>query len=165
MPHSDATQSRKVAPARHINLSSFSTPDVGITVVLRCSQKFFPTATVAGRRFVTRVKLFASVLNVTCEPQAPGPAHLDSSDFSTLIGRLEREADSRPQLYVAKVAGAAALGYVGPTPVSDEILAVCLFIIQSLASGGSPSDMDDAGRHRGHRDADRNDTCAQRPDC
>jgi Peptidase family M48 len=64
---------------------------------------------------------------------------LDSSDFSTLIGRLEREADRRPQLYVAKVAGAAALGYVGPVLVAITILAVCLFIIRSLASGGSPS--------------------------
>jgi hypothetical protein len=64
---------------------------------------------------------------------------LDSSDFSTLIGRLEREADRRPQLYVTKVAAAAALGYLVPVLVAIEILAACVFIIHSLASGGTPS--------------------------
>jgi hypothetical protein len=32
---------------------------------------------------------------------------MDSSDFSTLIGRLEREADAHPQLSLGKVAVAA----------------------------------------------------------
>lgn len=65
--------------------------------------------------------------------------HVDSSDFSVLIGRLEREADTRPRLYVAKVAAAAALGYAGPALLAIEILAVCFSIIYSLASGGTPS--------------------------
>ena len=32
---------------------------------------------------------------------------MDSSDLSTLIGRLEREADTHPHLYLGKVAIAA----------------------------------------------------------
>ena len=39
---------------------------------------------------------------------------MDSSELSTLIGRLEREADAHPQLYLGKVAIAAALGYLAP---------------------------------------------------
>jgi hypothetical protein len=64
---------------------------------------------------------------------------MNSSDFSALIGRLEREADVHPQLYVGKVAVAAALGYLVPALIALELLAVCLAIASSLLSGGHPS--------------------------
>ena len=63
---------------------------------------------------------------------------MDSSDFSALIGRLEREADAHPRLYLGKVAVAAALGYLAPALVALEIL-FCLFtIVHALATGGTP---------------------------
>jgi Zn-dependent protease with chaperone function len=37
---------------------------------------------------------------------------VDSSDFSILIGRLERELDLSPKLHYARVAGVVALGYL-----------------------------------------------------
>lgn len=64
---------------------------------------------------------------------------MDSSDFSTLIGRLEREADSHPQLYLGKVAIAAALGYLVPALIVLEILACAFAIVYALATGGTPS--------------------------
>ena len=53
---------------------------------------------------------------------------MDSSELSTLIGRLEREADAHPRLYLGKVAVAAALGYRVPALVALELL-VCLYAI------------------------------------
>ena len=100
--------------------------------MVACSQP------VAGVTFVTDFKLPAPVLNVICR-LATRTAHLDSSDFSILIGRLERQADERPQLYLVKVAGAAALGYAGVALVAIGILAVCFLIIQSVVSVGKPS--------------------------
>jgi len=44
---------------------------------------------------------------------------LDSSDFSTLIGRLEREAQELPRLHAAKVAAVAALGYAPPAALAS----------------------------------------------
>lgn len=64
---------------------------------------------------------------------------MDSSDFSTLIGRLEREADTHPQLYLGKVAVAAALGYLVPGLVVLEILACCFAIVHALVTGATPS--------------------------
>ncbi|MGH8176641.1 MAG: M48 family metallopeptidase [Steroidobacter sp.] len=64
---------------------------------------------------------------------------MDSSDFSILIGRLEREAEERPRLYAAKVAGVAALGYLCLSLVAIGVLAACSFILQSVVSGGRPS--------------------------
>jgi Zn-dependent protease with chaperone function len=64
---------------------------------------------------------------------------LDSSDLSILIGRLERQADERPQLYLVKVAGAAALGYAGVALVAIGVLSACFLIIQSIVSVGKPS--------------------------
>ncbi|HKU14151.1 MAG TPA: M48 family metalloprotease [Steroidobacteraceae bacterium] len=63
---------------------------------------------------------------------------MDSSDFSTLIGRLEREADAHPQLYVGKVAVAAALGYLVPGCVAFVILACCFAIARALIGGVTP---------------------------
>ncbi|MGH8188778.1 MAG: M48 family metalloprotease [Steroidobacteraceae bacterium] len=64
---------------------------------------------------------------------------MDTSDFSGLIGRLEREADTRPQLYVAKVVIAAALGYALPALAAVVILVVCYFTIYAAAFGDGPS--------------------------
>lgn len=64
---------------------------------------------------------------------------MDTSDFSSLIGRLEREADARPQLYLAKVAIAAALGYALPALAAIVILVVCYFVIYAAAFGDGPS--------------------------
>jgi hypothetical protein len=63
---------------------------------------------------------------------------MDSSDFSALIGRLEREADTHPQLYLGKVAVAAALGYLAPALVALEILFCVFAIVHALATGGTP---------------------------
>jgi hypothetical protein len=63
---------------------------------------------------------------------------MDSSDFSTLIGRLEREADTHPQLYLGKVAVAAALGYLAPALVALEILYCCYAIVHALVTGRTP---------------------------
>lgn len=64
---------------------------------------------------------------------------MDSSDFSTLIGRLEREADTHPLLYLGKVAVAAALGFLVPALVVLEILACCFAIAHALVTGAAPS--------------------------
>ena len=64
---------------------------------------------------------------------------MDSSDFSTLIGRLEREADAHPQLYLGKVAVAAALGFLVPGLVVLGILACCFAIVHALVTGATPS--------------------------
>jgi hypothetical protein len=63
---------------------------------------------------------------------------MDSSDLSTLIGRLEREADAHPQLYRGKVAVAAALGYLAPALVALEILCCFYAIVHALVTGGTP---------------------------
>ena len=63
---------------------------------------------------------------------------MDSSDFSTLIGRLEREADTHPQLYGGKVAVAAALGYLVPALIVLGILLCCFWILYALVTGGRP---------------------------
>jgi Zn-dependent protease with chaperone function len=61
---------------------------------------------------------------------------MDSSDFSVLVGRLERQSDDDPTVYAIKVGLVAALGYslIGLTVVS--ILIACYFCIDSLISGG-----------------------------
>jgi hypothetical protein len=64
---------------------------------------------------------------------------MDSSDFSTLIGRLEREADTHPQLYLGKVAVAAALGYLLPGLIVLAMLAAVFSILLALATGRTPS--------------------------
>jgi hypothetical protein len=62
-----------------------------------------------------------------------------SSDFSTLIGRLEREADTHPQIYRGKVAIAAAIGYLIPALFGGVILAAVFSIVLALATGRTPS--------------------------
>jgi len=64
---------------------------------------------------------------------------MHSSDFSTLIGRLEREADEHPRLYLGKLAVAAALGYLIPGLIALAILACCFSILYALVTGGRPS--------------------------
>ena len=64
---------------------------------------------------------------------------MDSSQYSALVGRLEREADTHPQLYLGKVAVAAALGYLVPGLLALGILACCFSILWALVTGGTPS--------------------------
>jgi hypothetical protein len=64
---------------------------------------------------------------------------MHSSDFSTLIGKLEREADEHPRLHRGKVAVAAALGYLIPGLIALAILACCFSILYALVTGGRPS--------------------------
>ena len=64
---------------------------------------------------------------------------MDSTDFSTLIERLEREADAHPQLYLGKVAVAAALGFLVPGLIVLVILACCFSILYALVTGATPS--------------------------
>jgi hypothetical protein len=61
------------------------------------------------------------------------------SQYSALVGRLEREADTQPQLYLGKVCVAAALGYLVPGLIALGILACCLSILWALVTGGTPS--------------------------
>jgi hypothetical protein len=64
---------------------------------------------------------------------------MHSSDFSTLIGKLEREADEHPRLHRGKVAVAAALGFLIPALIALLILACCCSILYALVTGGRPS--------------------------
>jgi len=64
---------------------------------------------------------------------------MHSSDFSTLIGKLEREADEYPRLHLGKVVVAAALGYLIPALIALAILACCFSILFALVTGGRPS--------------------------
>lgn len=64
---------------------------------------------------------------------------MDYSDFSILIGRLERQADDRPQLYAAKVALVAVLGYLALAVLALAILAICFLIVDSIIEKGRPS--------------------------
>src|SRR5687768_16741645 len=64
---------------------------------------------------------------------------MDSSQYSALVGRLESEADTHPQVYLGKVAVAAALGYLVPGLLALGILACCFSIVWALAIGGTPS--------------------------
>ena len=64
---------------------------------------------------------------------------MDSTDFSVLVGRLERESDRAPQLYLGKVAVVAALGYVwlGLAILASAVSA--FFLVTSLLAHGQPS--------------------------
>jgi Zn-dependent protease with chaperone function len=61
------------------------------------------------------------------------------TEYSALVGRLEREADAHPQVYLGKVAVAAALGYLVPGLFALGILACCFSILWALVTGGTPS--------------------------
>ena len=64
---------------------------------------------------------------------------MDQSDFSILIGRLERQAEERPQFYAAKVGFVAALGYAGLALVGLCILVACYFMVATAIARGRPS--------------------------
>jgi hypothetical protein len=57
---------------------------------------------------------------------------MDSSDFSVLVGRLERQADDDPRIYAVKVAFVAALGYASIGLTVALILVAAYFCIDSL---------------------------------
>jgi hypothetical protein len=57
---------------------------------------------------------------------------VDASDFSILVGRLERESDDNKKFYAAKVACVAALGYAPAGITISAILFASYFAIHSL---------------------------------
>jgi len=61
---------------------------------------------------------------------------MDSSDFSVLVGRLERQADADPRIYAVKVAGVAALGCALIAATVALILIAAYFCLDSLISHG-----------------------------
>jgi hypothetical protein len=65
---------------------------------------------------------------------------MDSNDFAILTGRLEREADSNPQLHLAKVAAVAALGYL---PIAlfavGGLIALISLIRSEIVAGHAPA--------------------------
>lgn len=63
---------------------------------------------------------------------------MDTLDYSTLIGRLELEADHRPPLYRLKVRLIAALGYVPIAIVIAGMVIAGGFLLAPLLSGGHP---------------------------
>ncbi len=63
---------------------------------------------------------------------------MDTLDYSTLIGRLELEADHRPPLYRLKVRLVAAAGYVPIAIAALGIVVTLGFLIAPLLSGGHP---------------------------
>lgn len=60
---------------------------------------------------------------------------MDSSDFSVLVGRLERQSDDDPRVYAIKVAMIAALGYALIALTAALILVAAYFCIESLVTG------------------------------
>lgn len=77
--------------------------------------------------------------NLPVVPQRTRGWVLNRSDFSILVGRLERQSDDDPRSYVGKVMLVAALGYALPGVVALLILLACYFVIHSLASNGRVS--------------------------
>lgn len=63
---------------------------------------------------------------------------MDTSEFSVLIGRLERESDDNPRAYQLKVGLVAALGYAGIALFVAVLLVACWFLIAPLLAGGRP---------------------------
>ncbi len=63
---------------------------------------------------------------------------MNTSDFSVLIGRLERESDDNPRAYAFKVGMVAALGYAVIALVALAILVTCWFLVTPLLAGGRP---------------------------
>jgi hypothetical protein len=57
---------------------------------------------------------------------------MDSSDFSVLVGRLERRADDAPRIYALQVALVAALGYGFIALTIALILVAAFFCLDSL---------------------------------
>ncbi len=63
---------------------------------------------------------------------------MDTSDFSVLIGRLERQSDDNPRAYQLKVGLVAALGYVVIALVAVALIVACGFLLGPLLSGERP---------------------------
>lgn len=61
---------------------------------------------------------------------------MERTEFSLLVGRLEREADDYPKLYAAKVAALAALGYASIAIVAAAILVACYYVFWPLLTEG-----------------------------
>jgi tetratricopeptide (TPR) repeat protein len=60
---------------------------------------------------------------------------MDSSDFSVLVGRLERQADEHPGIYGLQVGIVAALGYAPVLLAGAAIVAAGCFCIASVLEG------------------------------
>jgi hypothetical protein len=63
---------------------------------------------------------------------------MDSTELSNLIGRLERQSDRAPQVYLTRVALVAALGYLPVALIAAPTLAALYIAIASLLSHGRP---------------------------
>lgn len=63
---------------------------------------------------------------------------MDHSDYSALIGRLERTADEWPRLYRARLAAVAAAGYAIPALLALGLLVAVFCIIRALLAVGTP---------------------------
>ncbi|HEY6645323.1 M48 family metallopeptidase [Povalibacter sp.] len=63
---------------------------------------------------------------------------MDTSEFSILIGRLERQSDDNPRVYAVKVGLVAALGYVGIALFAVAFLVACYFLLAPLLAGERP---------------------------
>jgi Zn-dependent protease with chaperone function len=61
---------------------------------------------------------------------------MERTQFSLLVGRLEREAEDQPQLYAAKVGALAALGYASIFIVTLAILIACYYTFGTLIGEG-----------------------------
>jgi Zn-dependent protease with chaperone function len=63
---------------------------------------------------------------------------MDTSDFSVLIGRLERQSDDSPRAYAFRVGVVAALGYGVIALIALAIIVTCYFLIAPLLTGKTP---------------------------
>ncbi|HEY4368266.1 MAG TPA: M48 family metalloprotease [Steroidobacteraceae bacterium] len=64
---------------------------------------------------------------------------MDNTDLANLVGRLERQSDAAPHIYVARVATVAALGYAGIVLAAVLILVSGYFVVESLLARGRPA--------------------------
>lgn len=60
---------------------------------------------------------------------------MDSSDFSALLARLERQAADHPKLYAVKVAAVAALGYAIFASMCAALLIAAYLSVRSFVAG------------------------------
>jgi hypothetical protein len=64
---------------------------------------------------------------------------MDSSEFSVLVGRLDRESTDHPRLHVAKVWLVTAMGYAPIALLAIIIVAALGVLVYSLVTTGRPS--------------------------
>lgn len=64
---------------------------------------------------------------------------MDNTDFAVLVGRLERESDRQPQLYLLRVAAIVALGYLPLALTVLLFVCSCYFLIAALIAGEPPA--------------------------